>query len=70
MIQIIREIFHSGRKATIYFHFRFDYGEKFWMIKWKQFICACGCAKCKYNSETIHKTIEDYKQRHEEENID
>jgi len=39
------------------------------MIKWKQFTCACGSDKCKYSSETINKTLEDYRQRHEEEGI-
>ena len=50
---------------------RFDYGEKFWIIKWKQFTCACKSPKCKYSSETIHKTIEDYNRRQmEEEAVD
>lgn len=61
---------NSLNSSCLFVFYRFDYGEKFWMIKWKQFTCACGCVKCKYNSETIHKTIEEYKQRHEEENID
>ncbi|XP_013409361.1 uncharacterized protein LOC106172957 isoform X1 [Lingula anatina] len=45
----------------------FDYGEKFWIIKWKQFTCACQSPKCKYNSTTIHRTIEEYNARQEEE---
>lgn len=64
-----RICFFSSRDIKANEELGFDYGEKFWMIKWKQFTCACGCAKCKYNSETIHKTIEDYEKRHEEENI-
>lgn len=49
------------------FIFRFDYGEKFWIIKWKQFTCACQSPKCKYSSETIHKTLQEYRLRHDEE---
>ncbi|XP_060566569.1 LOW QUALITY PROTEIN: histone-lysine N-methyltransferase EHMT1-like [Ruditapes philippinarum] len=43
----------------------FDYGEKFWIIKWKQFTCTCGSLKCRYSSDTIQKTLEEYRQRHE-----
>ncbi|XP_053380892.1 uncharacterized protein LOC123550294 isoform X2 [Mercenaria mercenaria] len=43
----------------------FDYGEKFWIIKWKQFTCTCGSPKCRYSSDTIQKTLEEYRQRHE-----
>lgn len=46
---------------------RFDYGEKFWIIKWKQFTCTCGSPKCKYSSETIHRTLAEYRARHEDE---
>lgn len=46
---------------------RFDYGEKFWIIKWKQFTCACGSPKCKYSAETIHQTIEEFNKRQLEE---
>ena len=47
--------------------FRFDYGEKFWIIKWKQFTCTCGSVKCRYSKDTIHKTLEEYRARHEDE---
>ncbi|KAL4219441.1 Histone-lysine N-methyltransferase ehmt1 [Mactra antiquata] len=43
----------------------FDYGEKFWIIKWKQFTCTCGSTKCRYSKDTIQKTLEEYRQRHE-----
>uniref|UniRef100_K1Q7C1 Histone-lysine N-methyltransferase, H3 lysine-9 specific 3 n=1 Tax=Magallana gigas TaxID=29159 RepID=K1Q7C1_MAGGI len=45
----------------------FDYGEKFWIIKWKQFTCACNSPKCKYSKDTIQKTLQEYRQRHEED---
>jgi len=45
----------------------FDYGEKFWIIKWKQFTCTCGWPKCRYSKETIHKTLEEYNRRQEDE---
>jgi len=41
----------------------FDYGEKFWIIKYKTFTCKCGSPKCKYSSETIHVTLEKYNKR-------
>ncbi|KAI0218690.1 Histone-lysine N-methyltransferase EHMT2 [Lamellibrachia satsuma] len=46
----------------------FDYGEKFWIIKWKHFTCTCGSTKCKYSAATIHQTIADYNQRMADEN--
>lgn len=49
---------------------RFDYGEKFWMIKWKHFTCACKSAKCKYSSETIKNTLADYKLRYPDETME
>ena len=49
--------------------YRFDYGEKFWIIKWKQFTCACGSPKCKYSKETIHTTIADFERRQREEDV-
>ncbi len=45
----------------------FDYGEKFWIIKWKSFTCTCGSPKCKYSSETILHTIAEYNKRQIEE---
>ncbi|XP_029649008.1 histone-lysine N-methyltransferase EHMT2 isoform X3 [Octopus sinensis] len=45
----------------------FDYGEKFWVIKWKQFTCACGSPKCKYSADTIRQTLEEYRLRHGED---
>lgn len=41
----------------------FDYGEKFWIIKYKHFTCTCGSEKCKYSSETIHTTLENYNKK-------
>ena len=38
----------------------FDYGEKFWVIKHKEFTCWCGLEKCKYSKSAIGKTLEAY----------
>ena len=51
-----------------FYHFvfsynRFDYGEKFWVIKYKWFTCACGSLNCKYNGDTIQSTLENYYRR-------
>ncbi|KAK3605277.1 hypothetical protein CHS0354_001393 [Potamilus streckersoni] len=59
--------FFSSRDIKAQEELGFDYGEKFWIIKWKQFTCACGSPRCKYSMETIQKTLADYKARHEEE---
>ncbi|GFS21842.1 histone-lysine N-methyltransferase EHMT2 [Elysia marginata] len=60
----------SSKDIAAYEELGFDYGEKFWMIKWKFFTCACKSSKCKYSSETIHKTLEDYKLRYPDEQVD
>ncbi|XP_076436857.1 uncharacterized protein LOC143276258 isoform X2 [Babylonia areolata] len=62
-----RICFFSSRNIKAYEELGFDYGEKFWIIKWKQFTCACGSPKCKYSMETIKRTLEEYRQRHEDE---
>lgn len=41
----------------------FDYGEKFWMIKYKYFKCTCKSDKCRYSAETIDRTVVEYNQR-------
>lgn len=46
---------------------RFDYGDKFWMIKYKQFTCTCSSPKCRYSKDTIAATIEEYNRREQEE---
>ncbi|KAH9508779.1 Histone-lysine N-methyltransferase ehmt1 [Bulinus truncatus] len=60
----------SSREIKAYEELGFDYGEKFWMIKWKHFTCACKSQKCKYSSETIKKTLADYKLRYPDEVVD
>ncbi|XP_046344023.1 histone-lysine N-methyltransferase EHMT2-like isoform X4 [Haliotis rufescens] len=62
-----RICFFSSREIKAHEELGFDYGEKFWIIKWKQFTCACQSPKCKYSSETIHKTLQEYRLRHDEE---
>ncbi|XP_075734779.1 histone-lysine N-methyltransferase EHMT1-like [Rhipicephalus microplus] len=41
----------------------FDYGEKFWTIKYKMFTCECGHPNCKYSKERIEETLEKIKSR-------
>lgn len=40
----------------------FDYGDKFWIIKYKTFTCSCLSPKCKYSHLTIHRTVEEYRK--------
>ncbi|XP_074654553.1 uncharacterized protein LOC141908408 [Tubulanus polymorphus] len=59
--------FFSSREIKAGEELGFDYGVKFWVIKWKQFLCACGTAKCKYSSDRIQQTLDDYHKRMQEE---
>ncbi|XP_050308293.1 histone-lysine N-methyltransferase EHMT1-like isoform X2 [Anthonomus grandis grandis] len=38
----------------------FDYGEKFWLVKYKSFTCDCRASTCKYSKEAIGKILEKY----------
>ena len=40
--------------------FRFDYGEKFWVIKHKYFTCHCSSDKCRYNKSSIYGFLKEY----------
>jgi len=41
----------------------FDYGEKFWVIKHKQFTCHCASEKCRYNKSNILSFVREYYKR-------
>lgn len=44
--------------------FRFDYGEKFWVIKHKYFTCHCAAdKKCRYNKASIYSFLKEYYKR-------
>lgn len=45
----------------------FDYGDKFWIIKYKSFTCTCGSSNCKYSEVTIKQTLAEYNRKQEEE---
>lgn len=51
----------------MFMSFSFDYGEKFWIIKYKSFTCDCRSEKCKYSEETIAETIQNYNKRIQED---
>ncbi|CAG2173811.1 unnamed protein product, partial [Oppiella nova] len=59
----------SSRDIRAYEELGFDYGEKFWVIKYKTFTCSCGAHDCKYNKESIHTTIENYYKRLRDEQL-
>ncbi|XP_054715452.1 histone-lysine N-methyltransferase EHMT1-like [Uloborus diversus] len=65
-----RIAFFSSRDIKQYEELGFDYGEKFWAIKYKFFTCDCGSPKCKYSKETIHATIANYYSRLKEEQME
>ncbi|XP_076311848.1 LOW QUALITY PROTEIN: histone-lysine N-methyltransferase EHMT2-like [Tachypleus tridentatus] len=65
-----RIAFFSSRDIQPQEELGFDYGEKFWVIKYKNFTCGCGSPKCRYSKETIHTTLENYYHRLKEEQGD
>merc|ERR1719312_193549 len=48
----------------------FDYGEKFWVIKHKQFTCHCTSDRCRYNKSNIQAFLKEYYKRNGETNPD
>ena len=60
----VRCLFFIFTVAGIKYSFlSFDYGEKFWMVKYKMFTCKCGSPKCKYSTESIHVTLANYNKK-------
>ena len=47
-------------------YYRFDYGEKFWVIKHKYFTCHCGTEKCRYSKSKITNFLQEYYKRNGE----
>ncbi|XP_012228658.1 histone-lysine N-methyltransferase EHMT1 isoform X2 [Linepithema humile] len=47
----------------------FDYGEKFWIIKCKSFTCTCGAANCRYSEKTIQVTLDNYRRKIQQEEM-
>ncbi|XP_075526726.1 histone-lysine N-methyltransferase G9a [Dermacentor variabilis] len=60
-----RMAFFSSRPIARNEELGFDYGEKFWIIKYKMFTCECGSPKCKYSKERIGETLLNYRRREE-----
>lgn len=58
-----RIAFFSSRPIRASEELGFDYGDKFWIIKYKIFTCLCGTEKCKYSETTIKDTLANYNQR-------
>lgn len=57
-----RIAFFAARDIQINEELAFDYGDKFWIIKYKSFTCSCYAEKCKYSAEKIQTTVEDYRR--------
>ena len=47
--------------------FRFDYGEKFWVIKHKYFTCHCASDKCRFSKNKIDNFLRDFYKRNGEQ---
>lgn len=62
-----RIAFFAFREIAANEELGFDYGEKFWSIKYKSFTCHCNSSKCKYSKDTITETLANYNRRLKEE---
>ncbi|KAF2905274.1 hypothetical protein ILUMI_00894 [Ignelater luminosus] len=62
-----RIAFFANRDITAEEELSFDYGERFWIVKYKSFTCDCGSLNCKYSEETIVTTVENYNKKLQEE---
>ncbi|XP_065200646.1 histone-lysine N-methyltransferase EHMT1 isoform X2 [Planococcus citri] len=58
-----RIAFFANRDIQPYEELGFDYGEKFWIIKYKSFTCTCGAETCRYSTTTIQKTLDAYNKK-------
>uniref|UniRef100_T1JED5 Histone-lysine N-methyltransferase n=1 Tax=Strigamia maritima TaxID=126957 RepID=T1JED5_STRMM len=61
-----RIAFFSSRDIKAYEELGFDYGEKFWIIKYKTFTCMCNTDGCKYSSHRIQELLAKYQQRQQD----
>ncbi|XP_030853851.1 histone-lysine N-methyltransferase EHMT2 isoform X2 [Strongylocentrotus purpuratus] len=52
-----RIAFFASRDIRAYEELGFDYGDKFWAIKSKYFVCGCGAAICKHKGNKMHMNL-------------
>ncbi|CAK9299740.1 unnamed protein product [Gordionus sp. m RMFG-2023] len=55
--------FFATRDISPYEELGFDYGEKFWVIKYKNFTCKCDTPACKYSDAKIFDTLAEYHKK-------
>ncbi|RWS26315.1 histone-lysine N-methyltransferase EHMT2-like protein [Leptotrombidium deliense] len=60
----------ANRDIKAFEELGFDYGEKFWVIKYRWFTCDCGAEECKFSKVTINHTLENYYRRIREEHTE
>ncbi|KAF5275890.1 hypothetical protein FQR65_LT04129 [Abscondita terminalis] len=65
-IRFPRIAFFANRDIAAEEELSFDYGERFWIIKYKSFTCTCGTTNCKYSARTIEATVQHYNKRIQE----
>uniref|UniRef100_A0A1B6ECU3 Histone-lysine N-methyltransferase n=2 Tax=Clastoptera arizonana TaxID=38151 RepID=A0A1B6ECU3_9HEMI len=58
-----RIAFFANRDIEANEELGFDYGAKFWIIKYKLFTCTCGAENCRYSEKTISQTLANYNNR-------
>ncbi|XP_015108514.1 histone-lysine N-methyltransferase EHMT1 [Diachasma alloeum] len=62
-----RIAFFANRDIAADEELGFDYGEKFWIIKYKSFTCTCGALNCRYSEKTIQVTLDNYRKKMQQE---
>ncbi|KAF5280661.1 hypothetical protein FQA39_LY05309 [Lamprigera yunnana] len=62
-IRFPRIAFFANKDINADEELSFDYGERFWIVKYKSFTCACCATNCKYSEDTILNTVENYNKR-------
>nr|CAB3241457.1 histone-lysine N-methyltransferase EHMT1 [Phallusia mammillata] len=61
-IRFPRLAFFTTRDIKANEELGFDYGERFWDVKCRQFTCHCGSANCKYSEEVYKKKSREQKE--------
>ncbi|XP_041481439.1 histone-lysine N-methyltransferase EHMT2-like isoform X2 [Lytechinus variegatus] len=52
-----RIAFFASKDIRAYEELGFDYGDKFWAIKSKFFVCGCGASICKHKGSKMHANL-------------
>jgi len=54
--------YNYAPQSPVFLQSSFDYGDRFWDVKCRQFTCQCGSPMCKYSEEAYKKKAEQMKK--------